>query len=61
MLQMHIDAITAALASRDTAAIKEVFLALVDCPKQAEGTGLSAGNAMTFLEAAAQALRSDFG
>jgi hypothetical protein len=41
--------LTAALANRDTAAIKEVLLALVDCPKQAEGIGLSAGNAMTFF------------
>jgi hypothetical protein len=45
---MHVDGITAALASRDMAAIKEGFLALANCPKQDRIAGLSAGNAMTF-------------
>jgi hypothetical protein len=58
---MHIDDITGALASRDVATIKEAFLALADYPKQEEIVGLRAGNAMIFLEAAAEALRADFG
>jgi hypothetical protein len=57
---LHIDDITAALASRDTATVKEAFLALANYPKQDRIAGLSAGNAMIFLEGAAEALRADF-
>ena len=56
---MHIDDITAALAIRDIATIKEAFLVLANYPKGGDVTGLAAHNAMTFFEAAAQALRSD--
>jgi hypothetical protein len=58
---MHVDDITAALASRDIATIKEAFLALANYPKQEQVTGLRAGNAITFLEAAADALQADYG
>jgi hypothetical protein len=57
---MHVDDITAALASRDVATIKQAFLAVANYPKQEQVTGLRAGNAMTFLEAAAEALRADY-
>jgi hypothetical protein len=57
---MHVNNITAALASRDVATIKEAFLALANYPKQDRVTGLAAGNAMTFLEAAAEALQADY-
>ncbi len=57
---MHVDDISAALAGRDIAATKEAFLALANYPKQEQVTDLRAGNAMTFLEAAAGALRGDF-
>ena len=56
---MHVDDITAALASRDMASVKEAFRALANYPKEAQVTGLAAGNAMIFLEAAAEALRFD--
>jgi hypothetical protein len=57
---MQVDDITAALASRDMATIKEAFLALANYPKQDRIAGLSAGNAMTFLEGAAEALSADY-
>ena len=57
---MHVDDITAALASRDVATIKEAFLALAKYPKQDRVTGLAAGNAITLLEATAEALRADY-
>jgi hypothetical protein len=50
---MHIDDLTAALASRDMATIKEAFLTLANYPKQDRIAGLSAGNAMISLEAVA--------
>jgi hypothetical protein len=55
---MHIDEIIAALAANDLGTIKEAFLALANYPKQEQVTGLRAGNAMTFLEAAAGRRRS---
>jgi hypothetical protein len=57
---LHIADITAALTSRDTATVKEAFLALANYPKQDRIAGLSAGNAIIFLEGAAEALRADF-
>jgi hypothetical protein len=57
---VHIDDITAALTSRDMATIKGAFLALATYPKEDRVMGLAAGNAMTFLEAAAGALRADY-
>jgi hypothetical protein len=57
---MHIDNITAALASRDMATIKEAFLALANYPKEDHVMGLTASNAMIFLEAAAEALRANY-
>jgi hypothetical protein len=51
---MHIDNITAARASRDMATIKEVFLPVANYPNEGPVTGLAAGNAMIFLEAAAK-------
>jgi hypothetical protein len=57
---MHIDEIIAALAANDLGTIKQAFLALANYPKQEQVTGLRAGNAMTFLEAAAGALRAEF-
>ena len=57
---MHVDDITAALAGRDMATIKEAFLALANYPKQDRIAGLSAGKASTFLEGAADALRADY-
>ena len=56
---MHIDDITAAFAIRDIASIKEAFLVLANYSKGGNVAGLAAHNAMTFFEAAAQALRSD--
>ena len=56
---MHIDNITAALAARDMGAIKEAFLVLANYPNGGAVSGLAADNAVTFFEAAAQALRSD--
>lgn len=49
---MHVDDITAALASRDMASIKEAFLALANYPKEDRIHGLTGGNAIIFLEAA---------
>jgi hypothetical protein len=57
---MHIDDITAALARRDVATIKEALAALANYPKEGPVAGLAAGNAMIFLEAAADALRADY-
>jgi hypothetical protein len=57
---IHVDDITAALASRGMATIKEAYLALADYPKQEQVTGLRAGNAMTFLEPAAEALQANY-
>jgi hypothetical protein len=57
---MHIEDITAALASRDIATIKEAFLALANYPKQDRIAGPSAGNAMIFVQAAAEALSLDY-
>ena len=54
---MHIDNITAALAARDMGAIKEAFLVLANYPNGGAVSGLAADNAVTFFEAAAQALR----
>jgi hypothetical protein len=42
------------------ATIKEAFLALANYPKEDRVMGLAAGNAMTFLEASAEALRADY-
>src|SRR5436309_33277 len=47
------------ITSRDMATIKEACLALANYPNGGDVTGLVAHNAMTFFEAAAQALRSD--
>lgn len=57
---MHVDDITVALATRDIASIKEAFLALANYPKEDRIDGLTGGDAMIFLEAAAEALRSKF-
>ena len=57
---MHVHDIAAALASRDMATTKEAFLALANYPKQEAIAGLRGGNAMTFLEAAAEALQADY-
>ena len=41
------------------ATIKEAFLALANYPKEGPVAGLAAGNAMIFLEGAAEALKAD--